>query len=61
MRTVTTRFGDIPVKVSGGPYGEPVARNRSSARASRAAERAGVSVRLVLTEATRAALSIGSV
>jgi hypothetical protein len=50
MHTVTTRFGDIPVKVSGGPYGAPVIKPEFDA-CVRAAEHAGVPVRVVLEEA----------
>jgi uncharacterized protein (DUF111 family) len=54
MRTVKTRFGEIPVKVSSGPYGEPVVKPEFDACAA-AADRAGVAVRVVLAEALRAA------
>ncbi len=57
-RLVATRFGEIPVKVSGGPFGEPVIKPEFDACA-RAAERAGVSIRTVLAEAMRVA-SIGT-
>jgi uncharacterized protein (TIGR00299 family) protein len=50
MHVVTTRFGDIPVKVSGGPYGAPVVKPEFDACAA-AAERARVPVRVVIEEA----------
>jgi uncharacterized protein (TIGR00299 family) protein len=56
MRIVATRFGDIPVKVSGGPYGAPVIKPEFDACVA-AAERAGVPVRVVLEEAFAAALA----
>jgi uncharacterized protein (TIGR00299 family) protein len=59
MHTVTTRFGEIPVKVSGGPYGAPVVKPEFDACA-RAAERAGVSVRIVIEEALALGRSIGT-
>jgi uncharacterized protein (TIGR00299 family) protein len=54
MHVVKTRFGDIPVKVSGGPYGAPVVKPEFDACAA-AAERAGVSVRVVIEETLAAA------
>jgi uncharacterized protein (TIGR00299 family) protein len=53
-RHVGTRFGEIPVKVSGGPYGAPVLKPEFDACA-RAAARAGVPVRVVIAEALAAA------
>ncbi|HVU01737.1 MAG TPA: nickel pincer cofactor biosynthesis protein LarC [Polyangiaceae bacterium] len=51
--TVSTRFGDVPVKVSAGPFGPPVAKPEfdASAELARAAK---VPVRVVLEEARRA-------
>jgi hypothetical protein len=59
MHTVSTRYGDIPVKVSGGPYGAPVVKPEFDACA-RAAELAGVPVRLVLEEAFALGLALAS-
>jgi len=55
--TVTTRFGDIPVKVSGGPYGAPVVKPEFDACAL-AAEKASVPVRVVIEEAVAAARAL---
>jgi hypothetical protein len=57
MHVVATRFGDIPVKVSGGPYGAPVIKPEFDACAA-AAEGAGVPVRVVIEEALAVARSI---
>ena len=54
MHTVTTRFGEIPVKVSSGPYGAPVMKPEFDACAA-AAERAGVPVRVVIEDAVAVA------
>jgi uncharacterized protein (TIGR00299 family) protein len=51
---VETRFGSIPVKVSGGPYGPPVVKPEFDACA-RAATEAGVTVREVMAAALEAA------
>ena len=59
MHTVATRYGDISVKVSGGPYGASVVKPEFDACAE-AAERAGVPVRVVIEEALLAARSIGT-
>ena len=57
--TVATRFGEIPVKVSSGPYGEPVIKPEFDACAS-AAARANVPVRAVIAEALLEARSVGA-
>jgi uncharacterized protein (TIGR00299 family) protein len=59
MHVVTTRYGEIPVKVSGGPYGPAVVKPEFDACAT-AAERAGVPVRAVIEEALAVARSIGA-
>jgi uncharacterized protein (TIGR00299 family) protein len=59
IHVVTTRYGEIPVKVSGGPYGPPLVKPEFDACA-RAAERAGVPVRAVIEETLALARSIGS-
>jgi uncharacterized protein (DUF111 family) len=51
---VRTRFGEIPVKTSEGPYGAPVVKPEFDACAAIAA-RERVPVRVVLAEALRAA------
>jgi uncharacterized protein (TIGR00299 family) protein len=53
MIEVTTRYGPIPVKVSGGPYGPPQVKPEFEACA-RAASNAGVPVRVVIAEALAA-------
>jgi uncharacterized protein (TIGR00299 family) protein len=53
IRLVETRFGEIPVKVSGGPYGAPVVKPEFDACVE-AAARAKVAVRVVIAEALRA-------
>jgi uncharacterized protein (TIGR00299 family) protein len=55
-RLVATRFGEIPVKVSGGPFGAPVVKPEFDACVE-AAVRANVAVRVVLAEVLRAAES----
>jgi uncharacterized protein (DUF111 family) len=57
IQSVATRFGEIPVKISGGPYGEPVIKPEFDVCAE-AARRAGVSVRVVLEAAFAAAASV---
>lgn len=54
LREVMTPFGAIAVKVSTGPYGEPVAKPEFDACVD-AAKRAGVSVRVVIDAAKMAA------
>jgi uncharacterized protein (TIGR00299 family) protein len=51
--SVSTRFGDVPIKVSEGPYGAPQAKPEFDA-CERAAQAAGVPVREVLAEALAA-------
>jgi len=55
---VVTPFGPIPVKISGGPYGPPLAKPEFDACA-RAAALAGVTVREVLGAALEAAKDLG--
>jgi pyridinium-3,5-bisthiocarboxylic acid mononucleotide nickel chelatase len=54
---VTTPFGPIPVKVSGGPYGPPVIKPEFDA-CVRAAAQAGVTVREVIAAALEASRSL---
>jgi uncharacterized protein (DUF111 family) len=51
--TVETQYGGIPMKVSGGPYGEPQAKPEFDACAE-AAARAEVPVRVVIAAALAA-------
>jgi hypothetical protein len=55
--SVQTRFGEIPVKVSEGPYGPPQLKPEFEA-CVRAADAAGVPVKQVLAEALRVALEL---
>jgi uncharacterized protein (TIGR00299 family) protein len=54
VRTVQTPYGDLPVKVSSGPFGAPVVKPEFDA-CREAAERHGVSVRTVVDAARGAA------
>ncbi|HEX7668680.1 MAG TPA: nickel pincer cofactor biosynthesis protein LarC [Polyangiaceae bacterium] len=54
IHTVSTRFGNIPVKVSGGPYGAPIVKPEFDACVE-AAARTNVAVRVVIAEAVRVA------
>jgi uncharacterized protein (TIGR00299 family) protein len=58
VRKVRTRFGEIPVKVSSGPYGDPIMKPEFDACAQ-AAKKAKVPVRVVLAEALRVATDEG--
>jgi uncharacterized protein (TIGR00299 family) protein len=54
VRTVTTQFGKLPVKVSGGPYGAPTVKPEFDA-CRKAAAKHNVPVRVVVEAAIRAA------
>ena len=54
IHTVSTRFGNVPVKVGGGPYGAPIVKPEFDACVE-AAARANVAVRVVIAEAVRVA------
>lgn len=56
VQTVVTKFGKLPVKVSGGPYGEPTVKPEFEA-CRKAAAKHGVPVRVVIDAARAAAMT----